>query len=92
MDALLELAISARGCVASSMSASRVTVAFVLERVLDQCTESLDGRSVQISEIAELANRFHQPISRAVDYLAGASDDPIDVAAALIKARPARHR
>jgi hypothetical protein len=92
LDALIELAISARGCVASSMSASRVTVAFVLERVLDQCAEDLDGRPVQISEIAELADRLHQPVSRALDYLTGASDDPIDIAAALIKARPARHR
>jgi hypothetical protein len=92
LDALVELAISARGCVASSMSSSRVTVAFVLERVLDQCAEDLDGRSTQISEIAEIADRFHQPVSRAVDYLSGANDDPIDIAAALIKARPSRHR
>ena len=64
MDALLELAICARGCVASSMSSSRMMVAFVLERVLGQCAE----------------------------YLAGADDDPIDVAAALVKSRPARDR
>ncbi len=92
VDALLELAISAKGCVASSMSASRVTVAYVLERVLDQCAEDLDGRPVQISEIAELADCFHQPVSRAVDYLTGAGDDPIEIAAALIKARPTRQR
>jgi len=88
LDALLELAISARGCVASSMSPSRITVAFVLERVLDQCARDLDGRLVQISEVAELAGRFHQPVSRAVDYLTGSSDDPIEIAAALIKAHP----
>jgi hypothetical protein len=92
LDALLELAISARGCVASSMSSSRVTVAFVLERVLDQCAEDIEGRPVQISEIADMADRFHQPVARAVEYLTGAADDPIDVAATLIKARPARHR
>jgi len=57
LDALRELAISARGCVASSMSSSRVTVAFVLERVLGQCAEYLDGRPVPISEIAQLADR-----------------------------------
>lgn len=74
------------------MSSSRVTVAFVLERVLDQCADELDARPVQISEIAELAERFHQPVFRAVEYLAGAGDDPIDIAAALIKARPPRHR
>ena len=92
LDALLELAISAKGCVASSMSAGRVTVAFVLERVLDQCAEDLDGRPVQISEIADLTNSLHQPVSRAVDYLTGASDDPIEITSALIKARPIRHR
>jgi hypothetical protein len=92
LDALLELAVSARGCVASSMSPSRVMVAFVLERILDQCAETLNDRAVQISEIAELTDRFHQPVSRAVDYLTGASDDPIDIATALIKARPPGNR
>lgn len=92
LDALLELAISARGCVASSMSPSRVIVAFVLERVLDQCAEDLDGRPVQISESAELAERFYEPVSRAVDYLTGSNDDPIEIAAVLIKARPMRQR
>jgi hypothetical protein len=92
LDALLELAISARGCVGSSTSASRVTVAFVLERVLDQCAEDLDGRPVQISEVAELAERFHQPVSRAIDYLIGSGDDPVEISAALIRARPMRRR
>jgi hypothetical protein len=87
LDALLELAISARGCVASSMSSSRVTVAFVLERVLDQCAADLNGRPVQLSELADLTKRFHEPVLRAIEYLTGASDDPIDIAAALIKAR-----
>ena len=91
-DALVELAISARACVASSMSPGRVTVAFVLESVLDQCAENLDGRPVPISETAELADRFHQPIARAVEYLTGSNDDPIGVATELIKARTARHR
>ncbi|MGC2202460.1 MAG: hypothetical protein WA633_20270 [Stellaceae bacterium] len=87
LDALLELAISAKGCVASSMSSSRVTVAFVLERVLDQCAADLSGRPVQISEPSDLTGRFHEPVLRAIEYLTGASDDPIDIAAALIKAR-----
>lgn len=92
VDALLELAISARGCANSSMSSSRITVAFVLERVLDQCASEHERRPARISETAELADRFYQPVSRAVDYLTGADDDPIDIAAALIKARPAKHR
>jgi hypothetical protein len=92
LDALQELAISARACVASSMSSGRVTVAFVLERVLDQSAEDLDGRPVPVSETAELADRFHQPVARAVEYLTGGNDDPIGIAAALIKARSVRHR
>jgi hypothetical protein len=91
-EALRELAISARGCVTSSMSSSRITIAFVLERVLDQCIEDLDRRPPRISEIADLASRFHDPVLRAVEYLAGADDDPIDIAADLIRARPVRQR
>jgi hypothetical protein len=92
LDALLELAISARGCANSSMSSSRITVAFVLERVLDQCAGELAERQARLSEPAELANRLHQPVWRAVEYLTGADDDPIDITAALIRARPAKHR
>jgi hypothetical protein len=90
LDALRELAISVRGCVASSMSASRVTVAFVLERVLDQCAADLQGRAVRISEIADLSSRLHDPVLRAVEFLAGVDDDPIEIAVLLIGARPSR--
>lgn len=92
LDALLELAISARGCIESSMSSSRVTVAFVLERVLGQCAEYLEARPVAISEIAQLADRLYRPVLRAVEYLSGADDDPIDITAALVKSRPSAHR
>jgi len=90
LDALRELAISVRGCVASSMSASRITVAFVLERVLDQCAADLQGRAVRISEVADLSSRLHDPVLRAVEFLAGVDDDPIDIAVLLIGARPPR--
>ena len=90
LDALRELAISVRGCVASSMSSSRVTVAFVLERVLDQCAADLQGRAVRISEIADLSSRLHDPVLRAVEFLAGVDDDPIEIAVSLIGARPPR--
>ena len=90
LEALLELAISARGCVASSLSSSRVTVAFVLERVLDQCAADLEGRAVRISEIADLSDRLHDPVLRAVQFLAGVDDDPVEIAASLIGARPPR--
>jgi len=76
--------------VASSMSASRVTVAFVLERVLDQCAADLQGRAVRISEIADLSSRLHDPVLRAVEFLAGVDDDPIEIAVLLIGARPPR--
>jgi len=56
------------------------------------CAEYLEARPVPISEIARLADRLNRPVSRAVEYLAGADDDPIDIAAALIKSRPARDR
>jgi hypothetical protein len=89
LEALLELAIYARGCIAASLSPSRVTVAFVLERVLNKCARDLDGRPVRISEIAELGDRLQPPVQRAVEFLAGVEDDPIEIAAALIRADPA---
>jgi hypothetical protein len=92
LDALLELAISARGCVASSLSSGRVTVAFVLERVLEQCAAELGGRTARISEIADLSDRLHDPVLRAVQFLAGADDDPVDIATSLIGARTPRER
>ena len=85
-EALLELAISARGCITSSLSSGGVTVAFVLERVLDQCAADLDGRAVRISEIAEMSDRLHDPVLRAVEFLTGADDDPVAISASLIKA------
>ena len=87
LEALRELAISARGCVASSLSPSRVTVAFILERVLDQCTADLQARALRISEIADLSSRLHDPVLRAVEFLAGADDDPVEIAVDLIGAR-----
>lgn len=92
LEALLELAIYARGCIFSSLSSNRVTVAFVLERVLNKCAKDLDGRPVRISEIADLGERLHVPVERAVDFLAGAEDDPIEIAAALIRANPPAER
>jgi hypothetical protein len=88
VEALLELAIYARGCISGSSSSNRVTVAFVLERVLNKCARDLDGRPLRISEIADLGDRLYEPVGRAVDFLAGAEDDPIDIAAKLIRAFP----
>ena len=88
LEALQELAISARGCVSSSLSASRVTVAFVLERVLDQCAADYQRRVLRISEIADLSSSLHDPVLRAIEFLAGADDDPVDIAASLIGMRP----
>jgi hypothetical protein len=90
LEALRELAISAKGCVGSSMSSGRITVAFVLERVLDHCAADLQGRAVQISEIADLSARLHDPVLRAVEFLAGANDDPVEIAVSLIGTRPTR--
>jgi hypothetical protein len=90
LEALRELAISARVCVSSSMSSGRVTVAFVLERVLDQIAADLQGRAVRISEIADLSTRLHDPVLRAVEFLAGADDDPVAISVSLIGTRPSR--
>jgi hypothetical protein len=92
LEALHELAIYARGCIGTSRSSGQVTVAFVLERVLHKCAGDLDGRPVRISEIADLDDRLRPPVGRAIDFLAGAEDDPVEIAADLIKARPARER
>jgi len=91
-QALLELAIYARTCIASSLSPSRVTVAFVLERVLNKCARDLDGRPVRISETAELGERLQPPVQRAVEFLVGMEDDPIEITNALIRADPAAGR
>jgi hypothetical protein len=92
LEALRELAIYARGCIPSSLSSGRMTVAFVLERILHNCARDLDGRPARISEIAEIGDRLHPPVLRAVEFLAGADDDPVEIAAALIRARPVRER
>ncbi len=92
LEALLELAIYARGCIGSSLTSGRVTVAFVLERVLNKCAHDLDGRPVRLSEIAELGARLCLPVERAVEFLAGRDGDPIEIAAALVRAAAALER
>jgi hypothetical protein len=62
-------------------------VAFVLERVLDQCAAEFQRHAMPISEIANLSSRLHDPVLRAVEFLAGADDDPVEIAASLIRAR-----
>ena len=86
-EGLRELAISARSCVKPSVGSGRVTVAFVLEQVLQKCAGDLDANPARISEIAELGERLRQPVWRAVDFLTGADDDPIEIAATLVRAR-----
>jgi hypothetical protein len=91
-EAVQELAISARGCAGATVAGPRLMVAFVLERVLDQWGKHLGGRLVSLSETAHLSGRMQQPVARAVDFLTGGADDPVEIAAALIKARPSRER
>jgi hypothetical protein len=45
---------------------------------------------VRISEIADLSSRLHDPVLRAVEFLAGADDDPVEIAASLIGTRRPR--
>jgi hypothetical protein len=91
VDALRELAISARGCIKPSLGARRVTVAFVLERVLQKCAGEL-GTGARLSEIASLGERLRLPVWRAVEFLTGTEDDPVEIAAALIRAPRPRER
>ena len=86
LDGLRELAISARGCVKPSLPAARVTVAFVLERVLHEIAGGLEARPARISETAALDARLRPPVERAVEYLAGGDDSPVEIAAALVRA------
>jgi len=92
LEGLRELAISARGCVKPTLGSGRVTVAFVLERILRKCAGDLGAGPARLSEVAELGERLRPPVSRAVDFLTGGADDPIEIAAALIRARRPRER
>jgi hypothetical protein len=92
LEGLRELAIAARSCIKPSLGSGRITVAFVLERVLQKCVGDLDARPARISEIAELGERLRPPVWRAVEFLAGAADDPIEIAATLVRARRPRGR
>ena len=42
--------------------------------------------------VADVSDRLHNPVLRAVDFLAGIDDDPIDIAVSLIRARQPRER
>ena len=92
LEGLRELAISARSCVKPSLGSGRITVAFVLERVLQNCAADLEARPPRISEIAELSECLRLPVWRAVEFLTGAADDPIEIAATLVRARRPRER
>jgi len=43
---------------------------------------------VRISEIASLSASLHDPVLRAIEFLAGADDDPVEITASLIGTRP----
>ena len=49
-------------------------------------------KQVQRRNMPELADRLNRLVSRTVEYLAEAEDDPIDIATGLVKSRPARDR
>jgi hypothetical protein len=49
-------------------------------------------KQVQRRNMPELADRLNRLVSRVVEYLAEADDDPIDSAAGLVNSRPARDR
>ena len=92
LGGLRELAISARSCVKPSLGSGRITVAFVLERVLEKCAGDFEAGPARISEIADLGERLRPPVWRAVEFLSGADDDPVEIAATLIRARRPHER
>jgi hypothetical protein len=92
LDGLRELAISARGCIKPSLGSGRVTVAFVLERILQKCAGELGAGPARLSEVAALGERLRPPVWRAVEFLTGTADDPVEIAAALIRAPRPRER
>jgi hypothetical protein len=65
LEALRELAISARGCVKPSLGSSRVTVAFVLARVVQEWAGYLGAGRARIPEITALGERLRPRRYRA---------------------------
>jgi hypothetical protein len=85
VEGLCELADFVRQCREASSSA-RVAVAFTLEKSLRGAAYQLDERPVMESEALALGDAILDPVARAVEFLNGKDDDPIEIVASLSRA------
>jgi hypothetical protein len=85
VQGLRELADFARQCREAS-SSDRVAVAFGLERSLREAAYQLDDRPVMEAEAIALGNAILDSVARAVEFLNGRDDDPIEIVASLSRA------
>jgi hypothetical protein len=85
VQGLRELADFSRQCREAS-SSDRVAVAFALEKLLREAAYQLDDRPVRESEAIALGDAILEPIARAVEFLNGKDDDPIEIVASLSRA------
>jgi hypothetical protein len=85
VQGLRELADFARQCREAS-SSDRVAVAFTLEKSLRGAAYQLDERPVMESEAITLRDAILDPVARAVEFLNGKDDDPIEIVASLSRA------
>jgi hypothetical protein len=85
VQGLRELADFARQCRETS-SSDRVAVAFTLEKSLRGAAYQLDERPVMESEAIALRDAILDPVARAVEFLNGKDDDPIEIVASLSRA------
>jgi hypothetical protein len=61
-------------------------VAFALEKSLTEAAYQLDDRPVRESEAIALGDAILDPVARAVEFLNGKDDDPIEIIASLSRA------
>jgi hypothetical protein len=80
---LRELRDSAAHCRTSS-SGDRVVVAFLLEKICGGWAYDLDERPVSKTETDALQQKVLNPVTRAIEFLNGASGDPLLIAADLV--------
>jgi hypothetical protein len=85
VQGLRELADFARQCREAS-SSDRVAVAFALERSLREAAYQLDDRPVMEAEAIALGNAILDSVARAVEFLNGKEDDPVEIVASLSRA------
>jgi hypothetical protein len=87
VDGLRELRDSAAHFRTSSSGHSAV-VAFILEKICSGWAYDLDERPVLKTETDALRQKLLSPVTRAIEFLNGASGDPLLIAADLVGVAP----